>query len=103
MNQLSDDIERKILGLVAPSPDDRRELENIIQELMELVRQEIKKRKLPVSIELVGSTAKDTYLKNSLDIDLFLLLPTTISKEDIAQNALLIGRLLLKDTEECYA
>ena len=68
MNQLSDDIERKVLELVAPSPDDRKELEDIIQELIELVKQEIKKRKLPVSIELVGSTAKDTYLKNSLDI-----------------------------------
>ena len=103
MNQLSDDIERKVLELVAPSPDDRRELEDIIQELIELVKQEIKKRKLPVSIELVGSTAKDTYLKNSLDIDLFLLFPTAISKEDIARNALSIGRLLLKNTEECYA
>ena len=103
MTQLSDDIERKVLGLVAPSPDDRRELEDIIQELIELVKQEIKKRKLPVSIELVGSTAKDTYLKNSLDIDLFLLFPTAISKGDIARNALSIGRLLLKNTEECYA
>ncbi len=103
MNQLSDDIKRKVLELVAPSPDDRRELEDIIQELIELVGQEIKKRKLPVSIELVGSTAKDTYLKNSLDIDLFLLFPTAISKENIARNALLIGRLLLKNTEECYA
>ena len=103
MTQLSDEIKRKVLELVAPSPDDRRELEDVIQELIELVKQEIKKRKLPVSIELVGSTAKDTYLKNSLDIDVFLLFPTDVSKKDIAQNALSIGRLLLKNTEECYA
>jgi len=103
MNQLSAEIERKVLELVAPSPDDRRELEGIIQDLTERIKQEIKKRNLPVSIELVGSTAKDTYLKNSLDIDLFLLFPTIISKEDIARNALSIGRLLLKNNEECYA
>jgi len=103
MTQLSDEIKRKVLELVAPSPDDRRELDDVIQELIELVKQEIKKRKLPVSIELVGSTAKDTYLKNSLDIDVFLLFPTDVSKKDIAQNALSIGRLLLKNTEECYA
>ena len=103
MNQLSYEIERKVLEIVAPSPDDRRELESIIQELTERVKQEIIKRKLPVSIELVGSTAKDTYLKDSLDIDLFLLFPTIMSKEDIARNALSIGRLLLKNNEECYA
>jgi len=103
MTQLSNEIERKVLELVAPSPDERRELEDVIEELKECVKQEIKKRKLPVFIKLVGSTAKDTYLKNSLDIDLFLLFPTSISKEDIARNALSIGRLFLKDTEECYA
>ena len=103
MTQLPNKIERKVLELITPSPEDRRELEEVIQELIELVKQEVKKRKLPVSIELVGSTAKDTYLKNSLDIDLFLLFPSTIPKEDIARNALSIGRLLLKNTEECYA
>jgi len=101
--QLSYEIERKVLERVTPSTDDRKELEDIIKEIKECIKKEVEKRRLPVSTILVGSTAKDTYLKNNLDVDLFLLFPTSSSKENIAQNALSIGRLLLKNTEECYA
>ena len=99
----ANEIEKKVLNMVTPSSQDRKILEMVVQELKEKLQQNVTKRELPVSIELVGSTAKDTYLKNKLDIDLFLLFPTTISKEAIARNALSIGRIFLEDTEECYA
>jgi len=103
MVQVSDDIEKKVLKMVTPSQNDRKKLEEVIQDLKEQVKQETKERDLPVSVEIVGSTTKDTYLKNNLDIDLFIVFPATFSKEDIAQNALSIGKKLLKKTEECYA
>ena len=103
MIQNENKIEKKVLEAVTPALQDRKKLEMIVQELKEELQQEVAKRNLPVSIELVGSTAKDTYLKNNMDIDLFLLFPTPISKEKIAQSALSIGRALLKSTEECYA
>jgi len=97
------EIEKRVLERVTPSSDDRKKLEIIIQEIKEKLKQEISERDLPVSIELVGSTAKDTYLKDNLDIDFFLLFPTKFPKEDIAKNALSIGKKLLRDTEESYA
>jgi tRNA nucleotidyltransferase (CCA-adding enzyme) len=100
---MSDNIEKKVLELITPASEDRKRLEEIIRDLKDQVNKEIIKKKLPASIEIVGSTAKDTYLKNNLDIDLFLLFPTNFSKEDIGHNALSIGRKLLKNTEECYA
>lgn len=103
MIQVSDDIEKKVLKLVTPSLEDRKKLEEVIQDLKEQVKQEIKGRRLPVSVKLVGSTAKDTYLKNNLDVDLFIEFSTRFSKEKIAKNALSIGKKLLKNTEECYA
>ena len=99
----ANEIEKKVLNTITPSSQDRKKLEMVIRELKEKLQQNVTKRKLPASIELVGSTAKDTYLKNKLDIDLFLLFPTTISKEAIARNALSRGRIFLEDTEECYA
>lgn len=100
---MADTIEKKVLKLITPAPKDRKKLEETIKDLKEQVNKEIIKKKLQASIEIVGSTAKDTYLKNNLDIDLFLMFPTTHSKEDIGHNALTIGRKLLKNTEECYA
>jgi tRNA nucleotidyltransferase (CCA-adding enzyme) len=103
MIHVSDDIEKKVLKVVTPSQSDRKKLEEVVQDLKKQVKQEIAKRNLPASIEIVGSTAKDTYLKNNLDIDLFIVFPTTFSKENIAHNSLSIGRKILKNTEECYA
>jgi len=96
-------IEKKVLKMIIPNQKDREKLEGVIQDLKDQVNQEIAKRKLPASIELVGSTAKDTYIKNNLDIDLFLLFPTSFSKQDIAKNSLSIGEMLLINTEESYA
>lgn len=98
-----DEIEKQVLERVTPSSADRKKLDTIIQEIKEKLEQEVKNRNLPVSIELVGSTAKDTFLKDNLDIDYFLKFPTNFLKEDIANNALSIGKKLLNKTEESYA
>lgn len=97
------EIEKEVLKKVTPNTSDRKILEKIIKELKEILEKEIEKRKLPVKIELVGSTAKDTYLKTNLDIDYFLLFPTKFDKSDISKYALLIGKKILSDTEESYA
>ena len=97
------EIENNVLDCVTPSSDYRKKTDSTIYKLKEKIQNEITKRKLPVSIELVGSTAKDTYLKNNMDIDLFLVFPTTFPKEEIARHALEIGRALLEKTEESYA
>ncbi|MCK4995729.1 MAG: CCA tRNA nucleotidyltransferase [Thermoplasmatales archaeon] len=97
------EIEKKVLERVTPSSDYRKKLQTIILEIREKLEKEIKNRSLPVKIELVGSTAKNTYLKDDLDIDFFLMFPTKFAKEDIAKNALSIGRKLLIKTEESYA
>lgn len=103
MTQKFNEIEKTVLNRITPSKEDRKKLDTVIHELTEKVQQEIDKQQIPAIIELVGSTAKDTYLKDNLDVDLFLLFPPSFSKETIATYALSIGRTLLKDTEECYA
>ena len=99
----NNEIEKYVLKKVTPNSEYRRKIETVIQQLKEKLNQEITDRTLPISIELVGSTAKDTYLKDNLDVDFFLLFPTKFPKEDIAKNALSIGKKLLKKTEESYA
>jgi len=96
-------IENKVLKSINPTQEDRKKLGCVIQDLKNQVNKEINYRKLPISIKLVGSTAKDTYVKNNLDIDLFLLYPTSFSKQEIAKNTISIGKTILKDTQESYA
>ncbi|KYK28300.1 hypothetical protein AYK20_07295 [Thermoplasmatales archaeon SG8-52-1] len=97
------EIEKQVLKKITPSGIYRKKLETIIKEIKVEIEKEIVNRKLPVTIELVGSTAKDTYLQDNLDIDFFLSFPLKYPKEVIAKSALSIGKKLLKDTEESYA
>ncbi|MCK5261675.1 MAG: nucleotidyltransferase domain-containing protein, partial [Thermoplasmatales archaeon] len=99
----SENIEKQVLEKVTPSSKERKELENVIKQLKVEVKKEIEKSKLQMSIELVGSTAKETYLKDSVDIDLFLLFPTTVPRRQLQETGLSIGRSILKNQEECFA
>ena len=96
-------IEKQVLEKITPNKEYKEKLSQIIEDLQNKIEEEIKKRKLPVKVELVGSMAKDTFLKDNLDIDFFLCYPTTFAKDKIAENTLEIGRELLTDTEESYA
>lgn len=99
----SEKIEKQVLQQITPTKKDRETLEKTIKELKDKVTEEIEKNDIPASIELVGSTAKDTYLTNSLDIDLFLIFPTSISREHLQEMGLSIGRYILEKKEECFA
>jgi len=61
MNQK--EIEKEVSDRVTPTIEYREKLDIIVKEIEEKLKNEITKRKLPISIELVGSTAKDTYLR----------------------------------------
>jgi tRNA nucleotidyltransferase (CCA-adding enzyme) len=103
MNETLKVIEKQVIKKITPSKKDEDRLKDIIQELIQDVEKEIKKTTLKISIELVGSTAKGTYLKENVDIDLFLLFPTTVSRSQLEETGLTIGRSLLKNQEECFA
>ena len=96
-------IEQYVLEKITPNENDRIQLQEIISNLSTLINKELMKQKSTASIELVGSTAKDTYLKHNLDIDMFILYPPSYPKDTIAQTTLQIGRTILSNTEECYA
>lgn len=88
---------------ITPTKKDRELIEETRIQFTALVEKEIEKISIPIKIELVGSIAKDTYLRNTLDFDVFLLFSPTIDKEAIASTTLTIGRKILQNTEECYA
>jgi tRNA nucleotidyltransferase (CCA-adding enzyme) len=101
--QESKTIEKEVLKIITPDKKDKEILEETIKKLTKKIELIINKEKNPSSVELVGSTAKDTFLKNNLDIDLFLLFPTTFEKHEISNYSLKIGKKLLENTEESYA
>ena len=96
-------IETKVLKKITPDTKEKKQIERVIKALKKQVTKEIRKAKVPITLKLVGSIAKDTYLKTSVDIDLFLVFPTTVTRETLQKKALAIGRAILEQQEECYA
>jgi tRNA nucleotidyltransferase (CCA-adding enzyme) len=96
-------VEVKVLKKITPNKKDKKEIELIIESLKKSVNKEIKKTHLPITIELVGSIAKDTYIRTSVDIDFFLLFPATVPREILEKKGLTIGRAILDKQEECFA
>jgi len=96
-------IEKQVLEKITPTENYHKKICKIVEEIKIILEIEIEKKKLPATVELVGSIAKDTYLQNNMDIDFFLCFPINYSKEEIAKNALTIGKSFLTDTEESYA
>ncbi|PNX52962.1 MAG: CCA tRNA nucleotidyltransferase [Thermoplasmata archaeon M9B2D] len=99
----SKQIETIVIKKITPTQKEKKQIQDIIKSLKEKVKKEINKTKIPITIELVGSTAKDTYIRTSVDIDLFLLFPPSVPREILQKKGLAIGRAILENQEECFA
>lgn len=94
---------KEILPKITPTKKDRHTIKKVLDSLLTKIAHELTSMKINPSIEVVGSIAKDTYLRDSLDIDIFLLFDPKVKRNNIAQTTQTIGKKILSDTEECYA
>ncbi len=93
-------------------------VEEVIEEALKLVlpeEEEIRRGKeaeeelrrrldsLGVEYVFVGSYARNTWLKGSLEIDVFLLFPEHMPKEELREKGLEIGKAVLDSYEIRYA
>ncbi len=99
----SEEIETIVLQKITPTLEEKKHLEDVIASLKEEVQKQINKTRIPIEIELVGSIAKDTFIRNAVDIDLFLCFPPTVPRETLEKTGLAIGRAILEHQEECFA
>lgn len=96
-------IEKDVLRKITPNFYERKRLNKIVLELIDRVSRELKKENIKAIPKLVGSVAKDTYLRDSIDIDIFLLFPPSTPKKEMEKKGLMIGKRVLKKHEERYA
>ncbi len=93
------ELERRVLEEIKPT----KELKSKVGKVSRRLKEEIEDYFDDLyEAEIVGSVAKDTYLKDP-DIDVFVLFPTSVSKEKMESMVLEVGKKLLDDTETRYA
>ena len=77
-------------------------MRKVTEKAVKLVTKQANKIHPGLSVMVVGSVAKDTYVYPP-DIDIFILFPKETKREDLAKYGLQIGREVVKDAEERYA
>ncbi|HUR70300.1 MAG TPA: CCA tRNA nucleotidyltransferase [Candidatus Thermoplasmatota archaeon] len=95
--------ERLALQRVKPTPEEAQEIKDAAQRLVTSVQDQADGMALDAKAMLVGSVAKDTYLRQSIDFDVFMLFPLATPRETLEEGGLTIGRSVLDDPEEKYA
>jgi tRNA nucleotidyltransferase (CCA-adding enzyme) len=85
-------ISQKVLEEITPDAEKRREILALAEKLRKKVETAIRKRKIRASVRVEGSVAKDTWISREPDIDIFVQLPATLSREKFGKTALEIAR-----------
>ncbi len=94
----------KVSKKITPSTEDRMKVERLSQELIRRVREEAVNLNITVNPLLVGSIAKDTWIKTNPDIDIFMVFPRTYTYKEIGELGLKIARKVTGGKgEEKYA
>ena len=94
-------IESEVIGIVKPSEEEVRKIQDAADSLMLEVQDYISRNNIDLIPKFVGSFSKGTYLSNP-DLDLFLMFPETTPKEELVRIGLEMGEKLI-DGKRMYA
>jgi tRNA nucleotidyltransferase (CCA-adding enzyme) len=83
---------REVLKRITPSAEREKQIFSLAKKLEKKVKVAATDAKIEAEVRLEGSVAKDTWLSQEPDIDIFMRLPTTISREQFGKVALKIAR-----------
>lgn len=87
-----EDLLRRVLEGIRPRKEDRERLRGVAEELMVRAEKVASGLDAPVRPMLVGSAARDTWLREERDIDIFLLFPEDTSRKELEEVGLAIAR-----------
>ncbi len=98
-------IREDVLKKIVPSEAERKEVISVTDKILEHLNQKILNGGLNARAEVVGSIAKDTWISNDRDIDIFIVFDKSTPLEDLKRLGLEFGRIELEGftSETAYA
>jgi tRNA nucleotidyltransferase (CCA-adding enzyme) len=81
---------------ITPANTERRRVHALAQSLCATLTAECARQKLEAEVRLDGSVAKDTWLRREADIDIFLRVPTSLSRDELETRCLRTAKRALK-------
>jgi tRNA nucleotidyltransferase (CCA-adding enzyme) len=85
-------VHEEILKKITPTPADRAKITALAEELQRKVALACEEQGVTATVRVEGSVAKDTWLREEPEIDVFMRLPTTIPRKSLGEISLKIAR-----------
>jgi len=91
-----EEICAQVLKRVTPSESERKKVQELARKLTEEVERAAKERHLEAEVRVEGSVAKNTWLRDCPEIDVFMQVPVTTPKEAFGTVCLEIAKKATK-------
>jgi len=85
-------ITEEILKKITPTQADRAKMKALAEELQWKVALACQEQGVTAEVRVEGSVAKDTWLKEEPEIDIFMRMPTTLPRSSLGEISLKIAR-----------
>lgn len=100
MQQATAKVYSEILRKITPTQKDKAKIEALTKELEQKVNAACARHGVKATVRAEGSVAKDTWLTENRDIDIFMRLPTTIPRKALGEISLKIAREATAGSEQ---
>lgn len=84
--------EDQVLERIRPGPEERRDLRELADRLMEAAEEEAAELGVEAEAVHVGSSSRGTWLSGDRDVDVFVKLPTSMDLEEFVETGMEIAR-----------
>lgn len=100
MVQALEKVCANVLEKVTPNKEKRKHILQLADKLVKRVAAVAKKAGIDAEVRIEGSVAKDTWLPEEPDIDIFIRVPTTLSRESFGTTCLKIARKATQSSKQ---
>jgi tRNA nucleotidyltransferase (CCA-adding enzyme) len=90
-------LTRQILKKITPTAAEYRKVEALSTRLEKKIAEACRQQGIQAVVRVEGSVAKDTWLRENPDIDVFMRLPTSIARKNLGEVGLTIAKTAAQD------
>jgi tRNA nucleotidyltransferase (CCA-adding enzyme) len=90
----------QVLKKITPTPEEYAKVEALSRRLEQKIAEACQQQDIKAIVRVEGSVAKDTWLRENQDIDVFMRLPTSIARKNLGEIGLKIAKAAAQDATE---
>ena len=90
--RMYEEVVKEVLARVKPKPADILRLRSTTEKLVKKIEEKAEELGIEVKVELVGSVARGTWLRDERDIDIFLMFPESMSEKEMEELGMRLAK-----------